>query len=530
MVRTDELEKMNVMEKRLIIICAFCAAAMAAGCSKADIAPERQNNGGTAPSDDAALSPHQVISAALPGTRTSLSGSSVLWSAGDRISLFNEGGEPCTYTLIGEGGSTTGSFEAEGTPEEGYMYAVYPELQGRPDGKTAVTCIAESQNYDAGEFPATYPMAAVSSDGESYSFRNLAAILKLSIVGDAEVRSVSIEALGGEKLAGNAVVDFSSGTPGLSVPEENSSGTVTLVCSEPVRLTSSATDFLFVVAPGTYGGGFRITVTDTDSRETSVTTSAVETEFKAGTVKNFGGTLGIYSSGFENIYILGDGTYYSGWDLGQMAEDPAPKPDGDEDLDKWTSKFTHSGNGVYTWSGILAPGTFKMPWAESFDTFFGVEDGRLVYHPEATPGYDPKFTIETAGNYTITIDIHKLTFDLRTESLYEVPSELYLVGDGTSAGWTKTKALPMKDNGNGVFSIETELTSYDSNGGFKFVFNNDDSDDWSGFQFAWALNKIWQGGMDRKYDACADAPGRYRIEADTVHWTYKVERVSEAGQ
>ena len=130
---------MNVMEKRLIIICAFCAAAMAAGCSKADIAPERQNNGGTAPSDDAALSPHQVISAALPGTRTSLSGTSVLWSAGDRISLFNEGGEPCTYTLIGEGGSTTGSFEAEGTPEEGYMYAVYPELQGRPDGKTAVT-------------------------------------------------------------------------------------------------------------------------------------------------------------------------------------------------------------------------------------------------------------------------------------------------------------------------------------------------------------------------------------------------------
>ena len=507
----------------------FAAAAMIAaiaGCTEDIIAPDNQEDSGqetVSTGNDSGLMPHKTIKVSSADTRTSLSGLQILWDEGDQISLFNQDGQTCTYTLVGEGGQTYGDFKTETEPKTGYRYAIYPAVEGQAKGSSVAAEIPAVQTYDGENFPAPYPMAAVSSDGENFSFTNLATVISLNLVGDASVKKISITAAGGEEIAGDALVDCSGEIPSLSISGEGSS-TATLEIDEAVTLSAVPSEFKFIVAPGTYSNGFRITVTDNADKTTEIATAAAEVTLTAGTIKNFGGQMGVYANEFENIYILGDGTFYTPWSLDEMTGNPAFNSENPE-ASEWSSAFTHAGNGIYTWTGVLAPGTFKFPWKNSFNDFFGYQDGRLVYHPDGASD-DPKYTVGTAGNYTITIDIHKLTFDIKTNSTYSVPEELYLIGDVTPGGWDLSKAIKMENQGNGIFYVEAKLSDSGNAEGFKFVFNRNTYD---GIQFAWALNRIWQGGTDRKNDMVGNegyGDGLYSIRVDTVNWTYELKKIS----
>lgn len=518
--------------KRILFFMASAAvmAAVSGGCAKENLVEEGpyNENGGNIVAGQGVLLPQTVITASSAETKTSLSGMQILWSAGDEISLFNEkGGATSIYVLSAGEGTVSGEFTAVSEPSEGYMYAVYPAVESKEEGLAVAVEIPVEQTYAGDAFPADYPMAAVSRDGRDFVFDNLATILTLNMVGNASVESISIEANGADEfMAGAAEIDFSGEKPLLTATGSN---VVTLTCDEPVKLQAEPVAFRFIAASGTYSGGFTVTVRHDGGKETEITTAAAATEFRPGSIKDFGGTMGVYADEFETIYIIGDGTYYSGWDLALMTEDPAAGLDGTDengqpiDYDKWTSKFTSEGNGIYTWTGVLAPGTFKFPWTGSLDDFFGFRDGVLVYHPEGSAD-DPKYTITQAGNYTITLDIHKLTFNIKTNLLYEVPDALYLIGSGTSAAWNRADALEMENLGNGVFYIETYLdVPATEDDGFKFIFSRDT---WDGFQFAWGLNKLWQGGTDRKNNtAWHQRAGTYSIKADTRTWKYEVNKI-----
>ena len=501
-----------------------------AGCTEDIIVPDNQEGSGqeTVPTgNDSGLLPHKTIKVSSADTKTSLSGLQILWDKGDQISLFNKDGQTCTYTLTGDGGQTSGDFQTETMPEEGYRYAIYPAVPEATASEGVIsTSIPETQTYNGSDFPVSYPMAAVSSDGENYQFTNLATVLDLSLVGDAAVKTISIEAAGGEKLAGAATVDFNGETPVMTATE---SASVTLTCTEPVQLTASATEFRFIVAPGTYSKGFKITVTDNAGKTTVITTAEAESVLTAGTVKNFGGTMGVYTSDFEHIYIIGDGTFYEPWNTKIMVENPAGS--------EWTSEFTKGENGIYTWTGVLAPGTFKFPWnADIIQNFFGVEGDKLIYYPKQISGYDPKLTIGTPGKYEITINVNKLTFNIKALEEYSIPDNLYLFGDGTGAGWlidhgekmVKRPDLKFEGNadGDGIFYIVTRLGSVvEEEDGFKFLNTHSGLDFNSGYQFAWGLSSIWYGGSDRKYNRIKEN-GMYSIKVDTKYWDYEVKKMT----
>lgn len=517
------------MKKYIFIAACAAVAGIMAGCSKENIGPESsQEIPGSEvqkPGNDVAvLTPHQVVKASSTATKTSLDGLQILWSKGDLLSLFNANGQTCTYTLTGDGGQTSGDFQTETMPEEGYRYAIYPAVPEATASEGVIsTSIPETQTYNGSDFPVSYPMAAVSSDGENYQFTNLATVLDLSLVGDAAVETISIEAAGGEKLAGAATVDFNGETPVLTATE---SASVTLTCTEPVQLTASATEFRFIVAPGTYSKGFKITVTDNAGKTTVITTAEAESVLTAGTVKNFGGTMGVYASDFEHIYIIGDGTFYAPWNTKIMVENPAGS--------EWTSEFTKGENGIYTWTGVLAPGTFKFPWKDSLNDFFGVEDGKLIYHPEGTAG-DQKYTVGAPGKYEITINVNKLTFNIKALEEYSIPDNLYLFGDGTGAGWSidhgekmvKRPDLKFENNadGEGVFYMVTRLGAVEGDSGFKFLETHTGEDFNVGYQFAWGLSKIWKNGSDRKYNRVKEN-GMYSIKVDTKYWNYEVLKMT----
>ena len=124
------------MKKYIFIAACVAVAGIMAGCSKENIEPETSHEmtGSEVqkPGNDVAvLTPHQVVKASSTATKTSLDGLQILWSKGDQLSLFNADGQTCTYTLTGDGGQTSGDFQTETMPEEGYRYAIYPAVPER---------------------------------------------------------------------------------------------------------------------------------------------------------------------------------------------------------------------------------------------------------------------------------------------------------------------------------------------------------------------------------------------------------------
>ena len=272
------------MKKYLLI--SFAALMTIAGCSKDDV-PGDDKTPENPPVEGDFIASQSVISATSSATKTTLDGTSILWKADDAITLFAEDGTPVKYVLTDGENSTSGSFTADtdALPAHTSGYALYPATKkSLTDDSTVPVTIATSQTYSTGGFPAEYPMAAVSSDGKNYSFDNLAVIVNIPLQGAGiTVSSIILEALNGEKIAGESAVRFNgSRTPSLSA-SDNAAGSVTLNCgTDGVALTTENTVFSFIVIPDVYSG-FRITVKQTGGPDI-VRTSSEGIALRAGTV------------------------------------------------------------------------------------------------------------------------------------------------------------------------------------------------------------------------------------------------------
>lgn len=276
------------MKKTLFVPVLAMAAALSVSCSKEET--EGVENGPVNGGEAALFAPQSVISASSAATKTALDGVNINWEEGDAITLFGKDGASVKYTLTEGAGATVGTFEAEGElPAQVQAYAVYPAVaEGVTlnEDKVAVSVAAE-QTYNAADFPAEYPMAAVTSDGQNFTFGNLATVVSLSLKGDATVKTVSIEAVGGEKLAGAAAIDFAAeGAPVLKADAEASS-IVTLSCGDGVQLTAEGVTFNFVVIPGIFSQGFKVTVSGDESTIMEKSTPAEPMTLNAGTIAKF---------------------------------------------------------------------------------------------------------------------------------------------------------------------------------------------------------------------------------------------------
>ena len=139
------------------------------------------------------------------------------------------------------------------------------------------------------------------------------------------------------------------------------------------------------------------------------------------------------------------------------------------------------------------------------------------------------------GKYEITINVNKLTFNIKALEEYSIPDNLYLFGDGTGAGWfidhgekmVKRPDLKFENNadGEGVFYMVTRLGAVEGDSGFKFLETHTGKDFNAGYQFAWGLSKIWKKGSDRKYNRVKEN-GMYSIKVDTKYWNYEVLKMT----
>ncbi|MBR6932534.1 MAG: Omp28-related outer membrane protein [Bacteroidales bacterium] len=210
----------------------------------------------------------QAVTESDGRTRTSLGTASggvsqVLWTAEDQIGVYPDDAEkPALFRLIAGEGKSSADFSG---PVAGQRFsAVYPySIAGKRQGSGIAVTLPEQQAYVPGSFaPGAFPMAASETAGGTLSFRNLCAILKLSITGHQAV--TAIEFLPNDpavKVSGPATVSFPSGTaaPVLSFASDALSR-VLLQVPGVLLDAKTATDFYLVLPARTYKGGFTVRV------------------------------------------------------------------------------------------------------------------------------------------------------------------------------------------------------------------------------------------------------------------------------
>ena len=225
------------------------------------------------------------------GTRTALEGNRVLWSAGDRIIVFEGTDTGVAFELDEDcAGSSAGDFlpgagdGVSGTGKDiGAVVALYPydedvRVSAAQTGTIEVTGVKfpSEQQYRPGSFAeGSFPMASVTAEGDGQlSFRNLGGVLKFSVKGSGNVSRITVTGNGAENLSGIASVYLDiDGMPSVKMGED-AFETVSLVCDPPVQLSENEpVEFYISVPPVDFSIGFEVELEDESGNRTVRKTS-----------------------------------------------------------------------------------------------------------------------------------------------------------------------------------------------------------------------------------------------------------------
>ena len=236
---------MTAMKKILVLIAVFAAAV---SCNK-------EQEVKTVPASELkALTFHAVSDV----TKTSLAdnGKNIIWSTSDEINVFSGEGfatnTKFTVTSVERDGSEA-VFDGLGVVSSEY-YALFPyQSTASITGAGVVTAeLPSSQAAVAGSFgPAANIAVAHITGTEDLEFKNVGALLGVTVE-DASITHVKVESLGGEYLSGTAQISYNSGAPSVNVTDGK-----TYVETD----VAGAGTYYLVVFPGSYEGGFKVSLT-----------------------------------------------------------------------------------------------------------------------------------------------------------------------------------------------------------------------------------------------------------------------------
>ena len=180
----------------------------------------------------------------------------IRWTAGDKI-VVNNGSTNGIFTLVGAGGSTSGTFNYNGEYTFGdNNIAVYPET-ATISGNTVTVTLPAEQDFDANKNGAN-PMLGIFTDPEELTFTSLCGVLGISLTGDnIAITAVEVVSKTDEKLNG----EFSCTTtnPQLTVAAGDAD-TKKVRINYNTTLTSTAQNFYFALPVGALASGFTLNV------------------------------------------------------------------------------------------------------------------------------------------------------------------------------------------------------------------------------------------------------------------------------
>ena len=209
------------------------------------------------------------------GTKTAMNGLKVVWSKDDEIRVFNPSTpEGKVYTLIGDGGSSTGSFTGDPLEGSGPYVAFYPASMITDFNVSTLMgtgMVPQIQYYAAGSFGNQANLAYGNASGslDGIRFKNLCGALEISLTGSAIITALNLYTRGNEMLNGNVSVLVSSDGTVLSFTGDASNETLhslSLDCGNGVVLSSTPTPFYFIVPEGALADGFTLEVVDSEGK------------------------------------------------------------------------------------------------------------------------------------------------------------------------------------------------------------------------------------------------------------------------
>ena len=216
-----------------------------------------------------------TITASLEGdpeTRTSTvdGGTKVFWEPGDRIKVFYEGEGSCfesqstglslVSTFKGTLNMSLGSSAVAGK----LLWGLYPfRIDATSDGQSVTTVLLPDQMGRDGSFARNTHITLACGNSFGLRFYNVCGGIRFTLV-KSGVRTVILEGLGGETLAGTVNLGFEDGAPAV---RSVSDGASSISLSAPEGGTFKTGVWYYItVLPGSLPNGFRMTFR-TDSEE-----------------------------------------------------------------------------------------------------------------------------------------------------------------------------------------------------------------------------------------------------------------------
>ena len=221
-----------------------------------------------------------AVTGESPGgtVRTQYGEDGLVWSEGDRLSVFVGNNANVEYYMTSGAGTSEATFAR--TEGVSYLanykldrnYALYPSDETATISREALitATLPQVQHYVKGSFaPAAFPMVAVtgSQDDLILRFRNLCSAFLFNIKGSTILRSIELRGNNNEPLSGAATIVAAYGEDPVLTMAEGASTTVSLDCGEGVNLTSVPADFWVVIPPTDFTKGFTVVLTAADGRQ-----------------------------------------------------------------------------------------------------------------------------------------------------------------------------------------------------------------------------------------------------------------------
>lgn len=285
------------MKKLPLLSSAALAALLFVGCSS-------DNTDDVTPAGE--VKTYTELGAGLPSTRTTLNGTSVVWSASDEISVWSDvTTTPVTFSLASGAGTQNATFTVpEGSGVKGTASSIYKAVY--PANSNGNIVLPQNQNWnDYANFSNNVnPMVAVGTDLSNMQFKNVCGVIVVRVSADATgtiLNGITLSNASLKPLAGTGSLTF-SGTSDPTITWQTAYTSVTLQCGE--QISTTAQDYYIVVPAGSYPDltltlsyktGSNPTQTYTKTRNTSVTV-------QAGMITTVGANFALTTT----VYKVGD--------------------------------------------------------------------------------------------------------------------------------------------------------------------------------------------------------------------------------
>ena len=185
-----------------------------------------------------------------------------LWNSSDAIAVYSEDcADPSRLELIQGDNTTSATFAGVGNGS--CRYGLYPfDMAGSLQAGVIYMTLPYEQEYRYGSFGnGSFPMVAVAGDDGRLHFKNLCAVMKISIKGTDVIRSIKLTANDdGMYLSGDAAVSVNYSEEPYLMMLSRCSRSVVLNCDGVQLMPTEATDFHIVLPAQTYYGGLTVEI------------------------------------------------------------------------------------------------------------------------------------------------------------------------------------------------------------------------------------------------------------------------------